>query len=199
MKLAIIIGSTRNGRVGKRVASWVYENIQPNSGFEIEILDIASFNLPFFDEPTLPSEAGGKYNSAVVTKWSQKITQTDAFIFVTPEYNHGLPSPLKNAIDWLYPEWGNKVAGIVSYSSGIGGGIRSAEQLRQVLAHLAVANVQLLVTIPRVQDSLFGDNSAIQQALKSSLTGQIAQLKNWAKALKSVRDELTAQKLSKLL
>lgn len=194
MKLAVIVASTRNGRVGKRVSDWVVENIPENSGFEVELVDLADLNLPFFDESTLPAMATGIHKNTEVARWSEIIRSADAYLFVAPEYNHGLPAPLKNAIDWLYVEWGNKPASIVSYSGGIGGGIRAAEALRLVLAHLAVANVQMLVNIPKVEDSLFGQDASTQQSAKSALAGQIVQLKNWAKALKQLRSEISSTK-----
>lgn len=194
MKLAVIVASTRNGRVGRRVGDWVLNNIPENSGFEVGLVDLADLNLPFFDESTLPAMATGEFKNADVAKWSETVKNADAYVFVTPEYNHGLPAPLKNAIDWLYVEWGNKPASIVSYSGGIGGGIRAAEALRLVLAHLAVANVQMLVNIPKVEDSLFGQDTSTQQSATSALAGQIVQLKNWAKALKQLRLEISSTK-----
>lgn len=189
MKLSIILGSTRDGRNGKRVADWVYNQIKGDGNWQVQLLDIKDFALPIFSDEVLPSMMAGNYSNQAVIDWSRKIAESDAFIFVSPEYNHGMPSSLKNAIDWLYPEWGNKPAGIVAYSTGIGGGIRSAEQLRLVLIHLAVANVQSVVTIPYVKDAFDEGGEVIEEKFRSMLHGQSLQLYNWSRVLKMLRDE----------
>lgn len=190
MKLVVILGSTRTGRIGDPVARWVYAQAHNVEGWDVELVDIKQLHLPLFEEAELPSMMGGHYDHPSVRSWSQIVGQADAFIFVTPEYNHGLPAPLKNAIDWLYPEWGNKAAAIVSYSTGIGGGIRAAEQLRQVLSHLAVANVQSLVTIPNVKDVLTQTSEITEDRLQRMLLSQFIQLRNWAGALRQLRLDL---------
>lgn len=196
MKLAVILGSTRDGRLGGRVAKWVMNQASYREEWDAELLDVREFELPLFSSANLPSMMGGEYDDPAVTQWASKIRQADAFIFVTPEYNHGLPAPLKNAIDSLYPEWGNKAAGIVSYSSGGGAGIRAAEQLRQVLSHVAVANVQTQVTIARAAE-LVSEDGASNEDLDGMLMGQLIQLSNWAGALKPLRQKAAAMKASR--
>lgn len=128
LKIAIILGSTRPGRNGEAVARWVYDKAKKrannNNSYDhdvkFEYIDIKDFNLPLLDEPIPPSQ--GQYSKEHTKAWSAKINSFDAFIFVTPEYNHGIPGALKNAIDFLYQEWNNKVAGFVSYGSA--GGVR---------------------------------------------------------------------------
>src|SRR6476659_384141 len=132
LKLAIIIGSTRPGRVGEAVARWVYELAKPREDAEFELVDIADFNLPLLDEPVPPSQ--GKYSKPHTKAWAAKVESFDGYVFVTPEYNHGTSGALKNAIDFLYAEWNNKAAGFVSY--GGASGARAVEQLRLNLAEV---------------------------------------------------------------
>src|SRR6202030_4777921 len=111
LKIAIIIGSTRPGRNGQAVAKWVYEIARKRSDAEFELVDIKDFNLPLLDEP-VPA-AMGQYSQPHTNAWAAKIEQFDAFVFVTPEYNHGPSAALKNAIDFLHREWNNKAVGFV--------------------------------------------------------------------------------------
>src|SRR6266404_8440506 len=106
LRVAIIIGSTRPGRKGEAVAKWVYEIGQKRSNATFEVVDIKDFNLPLLDEP-VPSIMG-QYTHQHTKTWSAKIASFDAYVFVTPEYNHATSGALKNAIDFLYHEWVNK-------------------------------------------------------------------------------------------
>src|SRR5206468_12600854 len=137
LRIAIIIGSTRPGRKGKAVAKWVYESAQKHSDAEIELVDIKDFDLPLLDEPVSPIM--GQYIHQHTKTWSEKIASFDAYVFVTPEYNHGTSGALKNAIDFLYHEWTNKAAGFIGY--GGTAGARAAEHLRLGVAALPVATV----------------------------------------------------------
>lgn len=148
LKIAIILGSTRPGRNGEAVSQWVYEIAKKRNDANFELLDIKDYNLPLLDEPIPPSM--GQYSKEHTKTWALKIDSFDAYVFVTAEYNHGIPGALKNAIDFLNKEWSNKVAGFVSY--GGAGGVRSVEQLRLVMAELKVATVRAQVTL-----SLFTD------------------------------------------
>jgi NAD(P)H-dependent FMN reductase len=122
LKIGIILGSTRPGRNGEAVARWVYDTARERSNeAEFEYVDIKDYNLPLLDEPIPPSQA--KYSKEHTKAWSAKINSFDAYIFITPEYNHGIPGALKNAIDFLYHEWNNKAAGFVSYGSAGGGAV----------------------------------------------------------------------------
>lgn len=148
LRVAIILGSTRPGRNGEVVSRWIYEIAKKRNDADFELVDIKDFNLPLLDEPIPPSM--GRYSKEHTKIWSAKINSFDAYVFVTAEYNHGIPGALKNAIDFLFKEWNNKVAGFVSY--GGAGGIRAVEQLRLVMAELYVATVR-----SQVQLSLFTD------------------------------------------
>jgi NAD(P)H-dependent FMN reductase len=109
LRIAIIIGSTRAGRKGEAVAKWVYEIAQNRSDAEVELVDIKDFDLPLLDEPVSPIM--GQYNKPHTKTWAAKIGSFDGYVFVTPEYNHGISGALKNAIDFLYHVWVNKADG----------------------------------------------------------------------------------------
>src|SRR5436309_2513661 len=147
-RIAIIIGSTRPGRNGEAVAKWVYEIAQKRNDAEFELVDIKDFNLPLLDEPVPPSM--GQYSKPHTKAWAAKIGSFDGYVFVTPEYNHGVPGALKNAIDFLFAEWNNKAAGFVSY--GGAGGARGVEQLRLVLAEVQMATVRNQVLLSMFTD-----------------------------------------------
>ena len=165
-KVAIILGSTRPGRNGELVSRWIYEIAKKRNDADFELVDIKDFNLPLLDEPILPSM--GQYSKEHTKIWSAKINSFDAYVFVTAEYNHGIPGALKNAIDFLYKEWNNKVAGFVGY--GGAGGVRSVEQLRLVMAELKVASVH-----SQVQLSLFTDFENFTKFKPAPLSREISQ------------------------
>lgn len=183
LKLAIILGSTRPGRVGEAVARWVYEHAQPRSDAAFELVDIASFNLPLLDEPIPPSQ--GKYSQEHTKRWAAKVASFDGYVFVTPEYNHGIPGALKNAIDFLYAEWNNKAAGFVGYGSA--GGVRAVEHLRLVMAEVQVATVRNQVALSLFTD--FENFSTFKPAAhhEKSLAQMLDQLVAWSGAMKTLR------------
>lgn len=125
------------------VASWVDRVAADRSDATFEVVDVAAFGLPLLDE--LVPAAIGTYQQPHTRAWSRTIAGLDGYVFVTPEYNHSIPAALKNAIDFLYREWHDKAAGLVSY--GISGGIRAGEHLRLVLAEVKVACVRRQVTL----------------------------------------------------
>ena len=148
LKIAIVVGTTRPGRKAEAVAQWVYDIAQQRGDAEFEVVDIQAFDLPLLDEPVPPIM--GQYSQPHTRAWAAKIAAFDAYVFVTPEYNHGTSGALKNAIDYLYAEWNNKAAGFVGYG-GVGGA-RAVEQLRLNLAEVQVATVRNQVAL-----SLFTD------------------------------------------
>jgi NAD(P)H-dependent FMN reductase len=183
IKVAIILGSTRPGRNGEAVAQWVYQIAKKRSGAEFELVDIKDFNLPLLDEPVPPSL--GQYTKPHTQAWSAKIDSFDAYVFVTPEYNHGTSGALKNAIDYLYREWNNKAAGFVSY--GGAGGTRAVEQLRLIMAELQVADVRAQVMLSLFTD--FEDFSLFKPGpdQETSVHAMLDQVIAWGNALKTLR------------
>lgn len=187
MRVAIILGSTRDGRLGERVAKWVLSQAREMDGWEVELVDLREINLPLYHDETQPPDMAGNYLDPAVGAWSRRIAQAEAFIFVTAEYNHGLPAPLKNAIDWLYPEWANKAAGIVSYSNGYGGGIRATEMLRLVLATVGIATTQTATNVARAQDNFTPAGVATTDHFAGMLARMLGQLDKWGRALAATR------------
>ena len=186
LKVAIIIGSTRPGRNGEAVSRWIYESAKSRDDAEYELVDIKDYNLPLLDEPIPPSM--GRYSNQHTKIWSTKIDYFDAYVFVTPEYNHGIPGALKNAIDFLFKEWNNKVAGFVSYGSA--GGVRAVEQLRLVMAEVKVATVRAQVQLSLFTD--FENFSAFkpQEIHVRSTNNMLDEVIAWASAMKTLRTKL---------
>jgi NAD(P)H-dependent FMN reductase len=143
--LAVVIGSTRPGRVGPKFAEWFRGRAIAHAGFDVQLIDVADVNLPLFDEPNHPRLQ--RYVHQHTIAWSRTIERADAFVFVTPEYNFGYNAALKNAIDYLHREWADKAAGFVSYG-GVGAGTRAVQQLKQVLTALKMIPVAESVNIP---------------------------------------------------
>lgn len=150
MKIGIIVGSVRRERAADAVVGWVREQADRRDDAEFEVIDLREFDLPVFDSPTLPAMAEKQYESPAVTRWSRAVDGCDGFVFITPEYNHGVPGGFKNAFDSLGPEWQDKTVGFVSY--GAEGGVRSVEQWRQIVANFSMHDVRQQVSL-----SLFGE------------------------------------------
>jgi len=184
-RIAIIIGSTRPGRNGEAVAKWVYEIAQKRTDAEFELVDIRDFNLPLLDEPVPPSM--GQYSKPHTKAWAAKVGSFDGYVFVTPEYNHGVPGALKNAIDFLFREWNDKAAGFVSY--GGAGGARAVEQLRLVLAEVQMATVRNQVLLSMFTD--FATSRVLQPDARheKSVNEMFDQVIAWGGALKALREK----------
>jgi NAD(P)H-dependent FMN reductase len=121
MTISVIVGSTRQGRFSEKPAQWILQQLNKREGIEGGLLDLRDFPMHFFDQPTPPAMPGRPpYEHEVVKKWTAQIGASDGFVFVTPEYNYGPSAVLKNAIDWVYPEWNRKAAAFVSYGSALG-------------------------------------------------------------------------------
>jgi NAD(P)H-dependent FMN reductase len=185
LKIAIIIGSTRPNRVGEAVAQWVFKLAQQHGGADFELVDIRDFNLPLLDEPVPPSQ--GKYSKDHTRKWAAKIASFDGYVFVTPEYNHGISGALKNAIDFLYAEWNNKAAGFVGYGSA--GGTRAVESLRLVMGELQIADVRTQVMLSLLTD--FENFSVFKPHPRNeaSVNGMLDQVIAWGGPLKTLREK----------
>ncbi|HNM85503.1 MAG: NAD(P)H-dependent oxidoreductase [Mycobacterium sp.] len=173
MKIGIIVGSIREGRNGKAVGDWVAAQAAGRTDAEFVLIDLKEFELPLLTSATLPAMADRNYESANVTRWSEAVDGCDGFVFVTPEYNHGVPGALKNAVDSLGPEWTGKAIGFVSY--GADGGIRSVEQWRQIAANFQMHDVRAQVSISLFSE--FGkDGFAPTERRAAQLTALLDQL-----------------------
>jgi len=185
LKLKIIIGSTRPGRVGPTIARWVEQLSTEASPFDVELVDLAELNLPLLDEPAHPSLQ--KYEHEHTRRWSEIVASADAFIFVTPEYDFIAPASLINAVQVLLREWAYKPAGVVSYG-GISAGLRAAQSLRQLLGNVNVHALPQAVPVPMFpqfisEDGVFTPNDV----MKSGAVLMLTELEKWATALKGLR------------
>jgi NAD(P)H-dependent FMN reductase len=187
LNVGITIGSTRPGRKAEVVARWVYDIAAKRGDASFEVVDIADFDLPLLDEAVPPSM--NQYSKPHTKAWAAKIATFDAFVFVTPEYNHSISGALKNAIDFLFREWNDKAAGFVGYG-GVGG-VRAVEQLRLVMGEIKIADVRAQVAL-----SLFTDfenfttfKPAPQQT--AAVNAMLDDLVAWGEALRMMRMQRT--------
>lgn len=126
------------------------ERASQRSDAQFEIIDLKAYDVPLLTAPVPPAAANRQYDSENVRRWSRAIDACDGFVFVTPEYNHGVPGALKNAVDVLGPEWFGKTVGFVSY--GADGGVRAVEQWRQIVANLQMLDVRAQVALSLFQE-----------------------------------------------
>lgn len=183
-RIGIIIGSTRPGRNGEKVAEWVLQQASERTDAEFEIVDLRDYPLPHFDEQASPMRA--TIDAEYVRPWAAKIASLDGFVFVSPEYNHSTTGVLKNALDYLYPEWNNKAAAFVTY--GGAGGARAAEHLRLIASELQMATVRGQVALSLLTD--FENFTDLKPAPHQTMfLGQaLDQLIAWTNALSSLRE-----------
>jgi|SRR5690554_6823135 len=176
LKIGIILGSTRPGRVSPQVGEWVKNIADKRNDASYEIIDIKEFNLPFLGNPS-----GEKQ----VKAWAERINDLDGFIFIVAEYNHSITGVLKNALDLVREEWNNKAAGIVSYGST--GGARAAEHLRGILGELLVADVRVHPTLSLFLDFENFTKFKPQNIHLDNVNTMIDQVIAWSKALRPLR------------
>ena len=188
-KIGIVVGSTRPNRFADKPTEWIEKIARARGDIEVEVVDLRDYPMPFFDQPVSPATPGRPpYEHEVVKNWTAAIAQSDGFVFVTPEYNYGPAAVLKNAIDWVYPEWNRKAAGFVSYGSAMGA--RGVQQLRETAIELQLAPIRSSVHIPVA--TLWahyqgGDVDSGLGQLEASAKALIDDLLWWTAALKTAR------------
>ena len=185
-KLKIIIGSTRPGRAGPKIATWVDCFAREHGKFDVELIDLADLNLPVMDEPAHPRLR--QYSKEHTKRWSGIVGSADAFVFVTPEYDYFPPAALINAIQYLLKEWAEKPAAIVSYG-GVSGGLRGAQLLRLLLSNVNAAVTLASLPVPFFtqlidQNGVFRPNEPII----SGATAMMDELYKWCRGLQAVRE-----------
>ena len=188
MKIGVIVSTTRPNRVGRTIAEWFMEQVKDVKEAKFELIDLQEENLPFLDEPMSPSM--GNYQNEHTKNWGKKIAGYDGYVWVTAEYNHGYPAPLKNAIDTVYAEWAKKPVAFVGYG-GLGG-VRSIEQLAQVAVQLnmvPLASTGDVVTIVEVWSSIDEVGALKPEYIKGSPEKLTQSLLWWAKVLKPAREQ----------
>lgn len=154
MKIGIVVGSIREGRKGRLVGEWVHQMVADRDDAEFAVIDLKEYGVPLLSASVLPSEANRNYDSEAARRWSAAIDSCDGFVFVTPEYNHGVPGAFKNAVDTLGPEWFGKTVGFVSY--GADSGVRAVEQWRQIMVNFQMVDVRGQVALSTFLE--FGDD-----------------------------------------
>ncbi|MFB7667498.1 NADPH-dependent FMN reductase [Kitasatospora sp. NPDC056138] len=184
LKVAVIIGSTRDGRFGPTVTSWLLGHTARREDMDVDLVDLTETPLPTvfpaFGQP--PAEGTEELLAAV----SPRLAAADAFVIVTPEYNHSFPAPLKNAIDWHNQQWHAKPIGFVSYG-GLSGGLRAVEQLRVVMAELHAVTIRNTVSFHNYGDKFDADGKAVDPAADAAAESMLNQLAWWAHALRDAR------------
>lgn len=183
-RIQIILGSTRPKRRGEAVAKWALGEINKHPEIAAELLDLRDWPLPFFNEVASLDDLDGKYSVDVAKKWAAKVKEADGYIIVTPEYNHGYPAVLKNALDYAYYEWNRKPVAFISYGGGAGGA-RAVEQLRQVAVGLEMTPVPTALVINSIKRQL-DENGQIKdpEILNKRLEPLLADLLWWTRVLK---------------
>jgi len=187
VKIAIIISTTRAARFGDKPARWIKEIASQREDLAVEVLDLRDYPMPFFDE--VASNAWVPSQNEVAQRWQKKVAEFDGYIFVTAEYNRGIPAVLKNALDYAYPEWNKKPAAFVGYGSV--GAARAIEQLRLVAVELQMAPTRTGVHIQGADFMAVwkgGKEITELSYLKQNATDMLDQLVWWANALRAARE-----------
>lgn len=187
MKLKIIIGSTRPQRVSERVAKWVATEASAMPDTEVELVDLRDFPMPFFDEPMSPRYNPNRVLNEVVQKWVTKIAEGEAYIFVTPEYNHSMSGVLKNALDYITVELTKKPATVISY--GTVGGARAIMHLKEVLSESGAAIPSHQITLTDVKTKI-DETGKLSDEVKAQPYGPATALKGLLEELKWYSDAL---------
>ena len=185
--LKVISSTVRPGRKGPIIAEWIGSKAKSYGNFDVEILDLGEINLPLMNEPHHPVLK--KYMHEHTKKWSSKIDEADAFIFVTAEYDFGYPSPLRNALEYLSNEWAYKAAGIVSYG-GVSAGTRAANSLKGDLATLRIVPLQEAVNLPFFTQFINDNDELVPNEIaEKAAEHMLKQLVRWTKGLKTIKED----------
>lgn len=190
--ISVIVGTTREARFSEQPAQWIFDHLNKREGVEAQVLDLRDFPMPFFDQALTPAMPGRPpFEHEVVQRWTAAIEASDGFIIATGEYNYGPAAVLKNAIDWVYPEWRRKAVGFVSWGSQ--GGTRSVQQLRETAVELQMAPIKSAVHIPLnvlMAHYQGGDVAAGLAELDQPANALIDDLLWWTNTLKAARAQV---------
>ena len=190
-RVLVIVGSTRPGRAADLVLPWVTSRALAHPGFDTEVADLRDWPLPIFAEHpgTIGDISDPTYSEPIVRAWNKKVKRADAFIVVTPEYNHSIPGGLKNAIDSVWMSFGfrNKPVAAVGYSGSIGGGIRAIEHLAHVFVEVEAVPLRNTVVIPFVRTAFGADGKPVSPETDIRLQVMLDDLGWWSSALEKAR------------
>jgi len=183
-RLMIIFASTRRGRQGEPLALWVAQRAAQQGRLVVQYVDLADWMLPYYNHPLSPME--GEYPEEVLD-WAEQVDRADAFLVVTPEYNHGYPAVLKSALDAVYAEWNDKPVAFVGYGEAAGGS-RCVEQLREVVVELKLLPIRESMVVPYPWEKFDDLGQPYDIALEREAHLMLEQLAFWAETLMDVRD-----------
>jgi len=182
--IPVILGSVREGRRSLAPAQHIVEKIKA-MGFETQLVDFKELSLPFYDAPTVPVVYYKKgYPNPNAQKWSGIARAADGFVIVTPEYNHGYPAVLKNALDWLYLEFERKPFGLVGVSDGRVAGARVIEQLRTVIENFGAMAVRETVMLGPIDQYFDLEGKLLDDSFDKRVEGMVHSLVWWLEKLK---------------
>lgn len=195
MKLAIIVGTTREGRLSERLAKWVFNEVNQAEGVEASLLDLADYPMSFFEEPASPRYNPERKLDEATGKWLKALDEAEAYIFVTPEYNHSIPAVLKNAIDYIDFQISRKPVSIVSHGSV--GGARATMHLKEILSESRAVPIPNAVAFPGRVGEAIDEQGKLQPEIAEQAYGPLTALKALIEELKWYSDVLTAGRTQK--
>ncbi len=184
LNIPVILGSVRTGRKSEAAARFVLEKVKALR-IETQLVDFKELPLPFFNSELMPVQLKGVYPDANVQKWSEIAYKADAFVIVTPEYNHGYPGVLKNALDWLYLEFDHKPVGLVGVSDGLVAGARVIEQLRPIMENFSMFAVRETVMFAKAQDVFDAEGKLLDDKYDKKVDGMLKSLISVAEIMKA--------------
>ncbi len=190
LNIPVILGSVREGRHSEKPARFLVEKIKA-LGHTSQLVDFTELPLPFIDTPKEPSDYERQYPNENVRKWSKIADAADAFVLVVPEYNHGYSGVLKNALDWLFPEYEHKVVGLAGVSTGILGGARAIENIRPVIEAFKMFAIRETVMFGKIENIFDAEGKLLDESYNKKVDGLLKSLVWSAEALKKARDEST--------
>lgn len=179
MKLMVVLGSVRPESRGRVVAGWVKGAVRTDSRLELDYVDAATLNLPFYNEAVSPfsmKRNNQDYTNSEGKIWAERVRRADGFIFLVAEYNHGYTAVLKNAIDWVGPEWVDKPVGFISYATTVIGGSRAVEQLRQVVVEVSLVQVANAIHFPRIDEAFGEDGQPLHPSSNDNLKKMLEEI-----------------------
>lgn len=188
MKLGIILGTTRQGRHTEKLAKWVVDKAKTLPDTEVDLLDLKDYPMPFFDEPISPKFNPDRQPHPVAKQWLDKLQEKDAFVIVTPEYNHSIPGVLKNALDYVDWQVSKKPFSIVSHGSA--GGARATSHLKHIISEIRAMVISSNVAITMRISEVFDENGALAEEISAQEHGPEAILNNSLGELKWYSDAL---------
>lgn len=186
MNIPVILGSVREGRMSIHPAKLMVQKIQA-LGHQPQLVDFKEIPLPFMNSSLEPSKLNKKYPDPNIQAWSGIADAADAFVIVAPEYNHGYSGVLKNALDWLYPEFNHKPVGLVGVSNGPVGGARMIEQLRPIMENFSMFAVRETVMFASVQNAFDAQGNLLDESYNKKIDGLLASVIKSAEAMKTLR------------